>query len=225
VFVLYPIWLEELLIGVPAVSVPLQSALQSPVLDRAMVIVHGSHFLYFLLFGLVVWHARRDEFWRFRRSMIVVLVTGVAAYALIPTAPPWMAAEQGLVPPIRRTIEEIYTAYVGELYGAFDTNPVAAMPSIHVAFPAVCALVAWSSFRRTTAILTSAYAVLVCFAVMYLGDHYFVDVLAGVVLAGAAVGVVTRTGEPEAAMSLGPALLVSVAMVAASFGLAALAGY
>jgi hypothetical protein len=60
---------------------------------------------------------------------------------------------------------------------------------------------------------------------MYLGDHYFVDVLAGVVLAGAAVGVVTRTGEPEAAMSLGPALLVSVAMVVASFGLAALAGY
>jgi membrane-associated phospholipid phosphatase len=225
VFVHYPIQLEELLIGVPAVSVPLQQAFQSLPLDRAMVIVHGSHFLYFLLFGLVVWHARREQFWRFRRSMIAVLVTGLVAYVLIPTAPPWMAAGQGLVPPINRTIEEIYTTYVGELYGAFDTNPVAAMPSIHVAFPAVCALVAWSCFSRTTAMLAGAYAILVCFAVMYLGDHYFVDVLAGVVLAGVAVGTVARAGAPATPMPLGSALLLGVAMVLASFGLAALAGY
>jgi membrane-associated phospholipid phosphatase len=69
-----------------------------------------------------------------------------------------------------------------EIAGA--VNPVAAMPSLHMALTAVVALAAWR-VHRVAGIVASAYAVSMGFALVYLGEHYAVDVLAGTVVAGA----------------------------------------
>jgi membrane-associated phospholipid phosphatase len=225
VFAQYAITLEERVLGTPAISIPLQEHLRSPALDRVMVGIHGAHFVYFLLFGLVVWHVKREWFRRYTWSMVGVFYLGALCYLLIPTAPPWMASRGlGLLPPVDHIAGGIYNFAMPELYGAFDTNPVAAMPSLHAAFPTVCMLIAWAAFPRSAAIGATVYAGIVALSIMYLGEHYFVDVLAGCILAGAVCAIVFWWDPPREPAPLSMAVALSASLLAQAFMVAWVAG-
>lgn len=215
----YVIAWEQALFGVEAVPLALQ-AMRTPWLDMAAVLVHGSHFAYFLLFGLVIWHTERAYFSCFRRSLALVMVFGLVGYAAVPTVPPWLASLPPLsaIPPVQHVVEGIYTMYVPEVYGAFATNPVAAMPSLHVAFPVMCALVGWRAYGRRIGTMLALYAAAVMFVVMYLGEHYAVDVMAGAgiaVLATLLAGRMHSLGlTTRAALTLGVLMFALTALIA-----------
>lgn len=59
------------------------------------------------------------------------------------------------------------------------SNPVAAMPSLHAAGAAVVLLFFWSSARWWARAVLTAYALSMAFVLVYSGEHYVVDVLAG----------------------------------------------
>jgi len=189
----YPMAFESAIFGTPALSVPFQEHLRAPWLDLAMVGVHAAHFLGFLAVGLTIWHFRREVFPRFRKAILLVFAGGLIGYTLVPTVPPWMASSQlGLLPSVVRVADETYRR-IPELYSTFDSNPVAAMPSLHTAFPAVFAFLSAAVFPRFVAVAAGAYLLLVSFAVIYLGDHYIIDIVAGWALALAAVAVSLNT--------------------------------
>ena len=104
--------------------------------------------------------------------------------------PPWLAAQQGRLPPLDVVRARFMIA--PSLVEAFDTNPVAAMPSLHLAFPVACAYLAWQSLGKYAGVALAAYSIILAWAVMYLGDHYFVDVLAGGALGWVVVRLVAR---------------------------------
>jgi membrane-associated phospholipid phosphatase len=186
-FATYVIVLERLVVRTPAAPLVLQQW-RTHTLDLIAVLIHGSHFAFFLLFGLVLWHSRRSHFDQFRLALLMVMGLGLIAYAVVPTVPPWMAFEQlHLLPPITHVAKFVYTSYSQELYGTFDSNPVAAMPSLHAAFPMTCALIGWQAYGRRVGIGLALYTVAVMLAVVYLGEHYVVDVIAGAAVAIAAV--------------------------------------
>jgi membrane-associated phospholipid phosphatase len=212
----YVIVLERLVVGTPAAPLVLQQW-RTHALDLAAVLFHGSHFAFFLLFGLVLWHARREYFAFYRYALLLVMGLGLLCYAIIPTVPPWMAFEQlHLLPPITHVAKYVYTSYSQELYGTFDSNPVAAMPSLHAAFPTTCALIGWRAFGRPIGIGLAVYASLVMLAVVYLGEHYVVDVIAGAALAAA---VVYATRRSAAAWSVRQSLVISGSATALTFAL------
>jgi membrane-associated phospholipid phosphatase len=162
--------------------------------DRLMGVAYASHFLAFILFGLSIWLLRPESFGRFKVAMIALMYGGLAIYALVPTVPPWMAAETFFViPPISGVAGELFTAKLPALTAAFAINPVAAMPSLHCAFPTMLALFAFRDFGRIGWGM-AAYASIVCASTVYLGQHYVVDVIAGVALAIAVFGVVHYWG-------------------------------
>lgn len=216
----YPIDLERLLFGTGAVSVPVQAMFRADWLDGAMVLVHGAHFVFFLFFGVAVWHARRPSFWMYRRSMLVVMGCGALAYFVIPTAPPWLAAENGYLPTIARVGAEVYASHVPQLFAAYDTNPVAAMPSLHFAFPMACTLLTFKLFGWAWRGVMTLYTLTVGFSVVYLGDHYVVDLLAGAILAAAATAL-SAGRAPRPRLTLGGAVLVSAGLVAVTVAIAA----
>ncbi|HVZ74129.1 MAG TPA: phosphatase PAP2 family protein [Polyangia bacterium] len=187
---------DEALFGGTSLPVLLQARLfQPPVIgpfEKALTVVHGSHFLFFLLVGVAVWLLRREEFWRFRRAIMLLMAGGLAIYFAVPTVPPWMAARLHVIGPIRHITAEIYNVAVPTLQSTLDVNPVAAMPSLHTAFPALCAFIALHHFGRRAALLP-VYALVMMFAIAYLGEHYLVDIVAGVALAAAVYVVVYRT--------------------------------
>jgi membrane-associated phospholipid phosphatase len=78
---------------------------------------------------------------------------------------------------------------ISPLYTHLNPNQYAAFPSLHAAFPALAAMYAWARYRLF-AIALIAWTACVWAAIVYLGEHYFVDALAGLFYAAAAVAVV-----------------------------------
>jgi len=152
-------------------------------LERVLTAFYGSHFLAFLLIGFIIWLYKSESFRLFRTSYYLLIFLGVLGYFLVPTVPPWMAANNfGLLPPLIRFNGIIFNFAIPDLSTGFDTNPIAAMPSLHAAFPLLSSLLLWRLFRWK-ALVFYIYTVIVLFTIVYTGDHYITDILAGLLLA------------------------------------------
>jgi hypothetical protein len=187
--------------------------------DRMLTIVHGSHFAFFLLFGLAVWMLRPEYFRRYAASVLALIYAGAVLYLAVPTIPPWMAADLfGVLPPLLHISSEIYNTNLPTLHEAFDVNPIAAMPSLHAALPTLCVLHAANLFGWR-ALAPAAYLLTVYVAIVYLGEHYLVDVVAGAGLA-VAVFFVVRPGALathtwRSAPAVRPALAMALLIITA----------
>ncbi|MGB8952666.1 MAG: phosphatase PAP2 family protein [Candidatus Aminicenantales bacterium] len=189
VHTLYVIRLENFLFGkIP--SVVLQHALlkNAAALDfgwpeKFLTAVHGTHFIAFLLVGLTIWLQKQKYFGAFKSAFYWITGLGVLGYFIVPTVPPWMASRLfGVLPEIYRFNIHIYNMSIPDLTSGFNTNPISAMPSLHAAFPILACLVLWRLYRwKATPFIL--YTLLMLFTIVYTGDHYIVDILAGGILA------------------------------------------
>jgi membrane-associated phospholipid phosphatase len=166
-------------------------------LDRFLTWVHWLWFLepYLALIWILLRHPER--FPRAARQMAAVFDVGCAGYFALPTAPPWWASEEGHTDEeVRRIMvgvgEETWRSAWPAMYGALGGNPWAAMPSLHFATSTMAAI-SLSEAGRAEGAVGWGYALTLGFALVYLGEHYVTDLLAG---AGLVAGV--RWGEPLA---------------------------
>ena len=158
------------------------------------------HWIWFFIpHGTVAWFLlrRRERFERAALHTYAVFDLGLIGYWALPTAPPWYAAQQGRAPELRRMMVEHGEAFWrrrwGALYGALGGNPLAAMPSLHFATSVMAARLLADESRVRGAVGWS-YALTLGFALVYLGEHYVVDLLAGLALTEA----VRRGARPAA---------------------------
>ena len=208
--VLYVLRGEQVIYGPTIPSVAFQRAVLTPGaasgeftgLQKFLTFIHGSHFVVFLLIGLVLW-LRRSRFFRaYKASFYALFSMGLLGYLLVPTAPPWMASELfGLVPKLLHFNVAFYNAAAPDLTTGFNTNPIAAMPSLHAAFPALCSLILWR-LGRWKSLPFHLYTLLVFFMIIATGDHYTLDIAAGVLLAAVAYAVAFRRAGAEASASV-----------------------
>ena len=192
---------------------------------KFLVVVHASHFLFFLFFGLFIWLVREEDFGRFKLALTLLMYTGLGIYLAVPTVPPWMAAAVfEVLPPIRHVTSEIYNLNIPTLKATFDSNPIAAMPSLHAAFPTLLALISLHHFKRR-GWLIPAYAFLVYLSITVLGEHYVVDVFAGMLLAAVCYWAAYRTELPrrltghDASLRIRLLLMVLLLLLAEGLGL------
>jgi len=123
-------------------------------------------------------------------QMYAVFDLGLIGYWTLPTAPPWYAAEEGALgprePTVRRLMREhgqaVWKGAWGPLYDVLGGNPLAAMPSLHFATSVMSAHVL-ADAGPVQGALGWSYAVTLGFALVYLGEHYVIDLLAGLALA------------------------------------------
>jgi membrane-associated phospholipid phosphatase len=153
-----------------------------------------SHWLWFAFpHGTVLYVLlrHRDRFPRAAAQIYATFDIGVIGYWLIPTAPPWYAAERGLMddgrtPEVRRMMveygEQFWKSGWAPLYGVLGGNPLAAMPSLHFATSVTAAHVL-SDTGKVAGALGWSYAATLGVALVYLGEHYVVDLAAGAALA------------------------------------------
>lgn len=151
--------------------------------DWGAAFLHAAHFLAPAAFAFALWLSSRRTFWRYTLSFMTMFYAGFTTYYLYPAAPPWMAAEHGLIPPVTRVLIHTLSSLPASeplalFYQHFSPNDVAAMPSMHAAQPALLALVALAlwGWRALPAI---AYPVVGGVAWVYLGEHYVIDILVG----------------------------------------------
>jgi membrane-associated phospholipid phosphatase len=197
----YPIAIDRMIGLGQLPNVRLQRALarlrRVATLDRFLTWVHWLWFFepYLALTWILLRHPER--FPRAARRLAAVFDLGCIAYFVVPTAPPWWASEQGLTDePVRRIMigvgEETWRSAWPAMYSALGGNPWAAMPSLHFATSATAAI-SLSEASKVEGAVGWSYALTLGFALVYLGEHYVTDLLAGAGLVAA-----VRRSEPLA---------------------------
>ncbi len=170
--------------------------------DRLTITVWRLHFIVPPLLAFALWVKRRALFYRFAGTLLVLSFAGAATFYLYPAAPPWAAGEAGLLPGVIRIPHNpapnpsgahgYHSVSISQLVPA---NPYAAIPSLHAGYAFLCFLfvvsLAWRTRWRWIALCGGAvYPLAQSWAVVYTGNHYVIDLLAGYAYATAAfVGV------------------------------------
>src|SRR4029453_19341792 len=146
-------------------------------LQAAFGAVDGALSVYYLagfaplLVGVLVWLAvwHRPLYRELRSLLLLSISLAVVVHMALPVAPPRLVPGLGIA--------------------GIPFNPYAAMPSMHVGWSLLVGLVAWKAASSMLARgFFAAHPVVMAIAVTATGNHYFLDSLAGVLVALLALG-------------------------------------
>jgi membrane-associated phospholipid phosphatase len=160
--------------------------------NTAEKVLVWAHWIWFATPHATLAYIYKRDRERFARAAVLtyaVFDLGAIGYWLTPTAPPWYAAqrrsENGQRALVRRLMVEYGESFWrngwAPLYSVLGGNPLAAMPSLHFATSAMAASLLWES-SPAAGVVGGSYAAVLGFALVYLGEHYVVDLLGGLAL-------------------------------------------
>ena len=154
--------------------------------DALVTLVYTSHFLATPILAAVLWLRDRALWLRYISRVIALALVGLLTYCLFPEAPPWMAARDGLTDPVARLSARGWVWFHFEnLNGVLaraqqdGANPIAAMPSLHLAFAVLVALTIGARLRTRWRWLLALYPVAMSFTLVYTGEHHVLDLIVG----------------------------------------------
>jgi membrane-associated phospholipid phosphatase len=156
----------------------------------------------FTVIGLAllwVYFRRNEAFTRFRNTILLANVLGLIGYVFLPTAPPRLFTSMGFTD----TLSQFGGLNHGSGLVEFASNPYAAMPSLHAADALIAGIILASVVRRPIwKAVWFLWPAWVWFAVMASGNHFWLDVVAGIVLALISLAIVYRVRFKSAIASL-----------------------
>lgn len=154
--------------------------------DYYFTFVHWSYFIVPHALALWIWWRNKREFQHFLVAMTMTLFLGLVIYFVLPANPPWMAPEvidSPTAPVVQRIMEPIAMELGGGLYQAGykivgESNPIAAMPSMHFA---ITFILVWVARGRGLGweIAAWVYSLSMGAALVYMGEHYVIDIIVG----------------------------------------------
>ena len=134
----------------------------------------NSEFTVLCLTLLWIYLRRHEWFARFRNTILLTNMLGLVGYAVVPTAPPWMFPYYGFVDGVNHN-----STLVGAL-----ANPYAAMPSLHAADALIVGIFLFRTCRHWwSKALWALWPAWVWFCVLATANHFWLDVLAGILVA------------------------------------------
>lgn len=156
--------------------------------DFYFYFIYMLHFLVPLTFAVILWKFHSKQYWRFVFAVVGLSFAAFITYLIYPAAPPWMAKDIGLIAePMTRVSSSIWYAMgvenFSEVYQRLPANPVAAVPSLHSAYPLLVSLfvIKIAGFKRGGVVLL--YPITMWIGVVYMGEHYIIDVILGALYA------------------------------------------
>ena len=187
--------LERAVFGGSIPTLVLQHAFYRPGVvspqDLIGMFFYFMHFPLPIVVGFVFWYNRREHYWRFISALILMCFIAFATYLFFPSAPPWYQFPHEVVKINNATVATLWQGkyFVSQIYTSFNPNQFAAFPSLHAAFPALAAGYAWRRYRALSIALVG-WSLAVLLSIVYLGEHYVVDALAGYVYVAVAMLIV-----------------------------------
>lgn len=155
-------------------------------LDVIAAVAYNLHIPEPYIAGYFLWRLDRAVYLQFAAAVLVLLVLGFVTFFLFPAVPPWMASTRfhripgvfnGFGPVLHAHPLPFWGSPIFKLFG-LSGDPVAAFPSEHAALP----VLEYLAFRRLIgrrALVLLLWVLFVLFVVLYLGEHWVTDVLAG----------------------------------------------
>ena len=157
--------------------------------DYFLTFIHWSYFIVPHAAAIRLWQRNPALFRHYLGAMTLLLAVGLFIYFLIPSSPPWEAPNAlntAASAQVERIMDPVGRELSGGLYDASykvigESNPRAAMPSIHMAITFLLVFPALRLGKRW-GILALVYSALMGYALVYLGEHYVVDVAVGMLI-------------------------------------------
>lgn len=159
-------------------------------LDYFSTLFYFLHFALPLGFGFILWIKNRYFFKKFSISLLILSYSAFFTFVVFPAAPPWLAEKHGDLDGVVKILDITLKSFPTRLqlptiYQSFNPNTVAAVPSLHGAYPFLVFLYSLKFFKFK-GLYFIPYVLGVWFSIVYLGEHYVFDIFAGVVYAIAA---------------------------------------
>jgi hypothetical protein len=159
--------------------------------DYAAWAVYMSYFFSSYTVAAVLWKRNHERFKRYIALFVGLTFAGYLGYALYPAMPPWMASRNGNVGYLTRVIpvvwEHLGVHAAAALFtrGSKFANDVAAMPSLHAAYPMLLLLFFWVGARWWARTILVSYVLAMAFTLAYTGEHFVIDEIVGWAFAAA----------------------------------------
>ena len=153
-----------------------------------------------VLVGVLAWLAlrHRDGYRELRSLLLISIALAVIVHVALPVAPPRLVPELGIVDTVG--LDRDGSSFAGVPY-----NPYAAMPSMHVGWSLLVGLFALRASRSFMARAAfAAHPTVMAVAVTATGNHYFLDSVAGVLIALAALGLWRFAPRAGSRLATGP---------------------
>jgi hypothetical protein len=154
--------------------------------DYGVFVVYLSHFFVTLIVAAVLWKFDYSRFRRFVFFFVTLTFAAFTTYAIFPAAPPWLASQtHHALAPTYKILDAVWS-HIGlhkgaKLLSASSSrlaNPVAAIPSVHSAYPVLLMLFFWRSAGRWRWLLP-LYPLAMAFTLVYTAEHYVFDIILG----------------------------------------------
>lgn len=154
------------------------------------VFFYTTFFYYSFLIAFLVWLNKPQLYHKYVKGFLILTYIGLLIHFLLPTAPPWMVNQERNLGIQRLIYDKSVISKMGwlSIYKYFvGGNAVAAMPSLHVAWPMFSTFFLIKETRKKIFYLLLSVPLGIAFAIVFTGEHYIVDVLAGWFLAAITV--------------------------------------
>jgi PAP2 superfamily len=138
-----------------------------------------------------LWRLSRPVYFQFVSAALLLLVIGMISFIVFPAVPPWMAWQRyHAIPEVLNRFGLVLHAHPMPFHGTpifyvfkFRGDSVAAFPSEHAAFPLLELLAFSRVVSRKVIVMLSGWVLFVLFSIVYLGEHWVTDALAGYIYA------------------------------------------
>lgn len=153
--------------------------------DYLSTMFYFLHFALPLAFAFILWLKNRYYFKKFTLCLLILSYAAFFTYIVFPAAPPWLASEKGIYPGVTKILDITLKSFPQRLnlptiYQTFDPNTVAAIPSLHAAYPLLVLLFGYRYFGKA-ALTFIPYVLGLWVSIVYLGEHYVTDIISGVI--------------------------------------------
>ena len=178
------IWHAERVVHMPSETEIQRAFLGHPLLVQGLNLYYASlHFV--VLIGCLIWvYAWHRRQYPQVRITLVLFTAGALLIQFLPVAPPRMLPGDGMVDTAARYGQSVYGSVAG-----FNADQLSAMPSVHVGWALLVALVVVQVSTSRWRWLALGYPVLTLLAVVVTANHFWLDGIVAALLLGLALAV------------------------------------
>jgi membrane-associated phospholipid phosphatase len=177
VHVVEPIAAELQLFG----SIPtlvLQQLCRCTFLDYLGAFFYSLHFIAPVVFAFILWKFRPQNFKGYTLALAIGTYSALLTFLFYPVAPPWYGV--GAIRILSQVDTNLGVPFYRTIFDFIQSDPFASFPSLHAMYPWLISLYALK-IKKAKALPVLIFPVGVWFSAVYLGEHYVVDLIGGVI--------------------------------------------
>ncbi len=156
----------------------LQQFFRTPLFDALGAFFYSLHFLAPTAFGFLLWKFHPSNYGRYTLALAIGTYSALITYLLYPVAPPWYGVNAIRV--LTQLDHDMGVPFYRSIFDLVQSNPFAAFPSLHAMLPWLISLFALKIGRKK-ALPILVFPIGVWLSTIYLGEHYVIDVIGGIV--------------------------------------------